>query len=383
MTVTMQVAGSLAEAGPEWDALLAGPSFQSTRPWFEAMVEAALPPGARAEFWMVRDPVSDPVPNPVSDPLSDPLSDMARGPVRGVARVGGRPLLLLPVLVGPGGRVGGLTTLYTTQFQPLAAPDAPPGALRAAGRAVGRRLRAWPRATLEALDPGWPGLPPFLSGLRASGLAVRRFDHFGNWHQPVGTWDGYLAARPGPLRETIRRKSRACARDPEVRIEVVRGGDALAPAMAAYEDVYARSWKQPEPSPGLSAALLPRAAQAGALRLGVMWSGRQAVAAQYWTVSGGVAAVLKLAHDDAWRALSPGTVLTAHMIRLLIGEGASELDFGRGDDPYKQLWAGQRRQRVGVLAAAPWRPRGVTALLQHDAGSVLRWARRLGRSAEL
>ena len=60
------------------------------------------------------------------------------------------------------------------------------------------------------------------------------------------------------------------------------------------------------------------------------------MAAQYWTVQDGVGTVLKLAYDEAWKAISPGTVLSAHMIRLLLAEGVGELDYGRGDDAYKR-----------------------------------------------
>jgi len=151
---------------------------------------------------------------------------------------------------------------------------------------------------------------------------------------------GSATSRPGQLRETIRRKANACSRDGSVRIEVVQSPGLLGPAVAAYEEVYRRSWKAPEAAPGFTGALLPRAARAGVLRLGVMWVGEQPVAAQYWTVADGTATVLKLAHDDAWRSLSPGTVLTAHMIRKLL--------------------------------ANPRDPRGLLALARHLAGMVLR-----------
>ena len=341
-------ATSLQEVGPEWDALFAaGSGFQSSRAWFEATVEAALPPGSQAVFLLCRD--------------------------------GMRPVAMLPLLQGPDRQTRGLSTVYTCLFQPLMAPGLEDWDIRRAGAALAVHCRRWPLVLLEAMDPAWAGLPPLLAGIREGGLVTRQFNHFGNWHQPVAgcTWEGYLATRPGQLRETIRRKTGACARDGRVRIEVVRCPDRLGPAVAAYEEVYRRSWKALEAAPHFTEALLPRAARAGVLRLGVMWVGAQPVAAQYWTVADGTATVLKLAHDDAWRPLSPGTVLTAHMIRGLLDEGVAELDFGRGDDGYKAAWTGFRRPRIGLLLANPRDIRGALALTRHAGGAVLRKARKI------
>ena len=98
-------------------------------------------------------------------------------------------------------------------------------------------------------------------------------------------------------------------------------------------------------------------------------------------VTGGTASVLKLAHDEAARARSPGTVLTAAMIRgLLDRERVTELDFGRGDDGYKSLWAGQRRPRIGVVLVNPRRPAGLLTLGRHVLGRhVLDRVRQPGR----
>ena len=61
------------------------------------------------------------------------------------------------------------------------------------------------------------------------------------------------------------------------------------------------------------------------------------------------------------------------MIEAILSEGGIErLDFGRGDDPYKQLWASRRAQRIGVVLACPWRPAGAAALARHAAGVVRR-----------
>jgi CelD/BcsL family acetyltransferase involved in cellulose biosynthesis len=118
-------------------------------------------------------------------------------------------------------------------------------------------------------------------------------------------------------------------------------------------------------------------ADSGWLRLG-LWSvhGRP-IAVQVWVVRRGGAIVLKLAHDEAFKSHSPGTVLTALIVRhLLDQEHVAEIDFGRGDDAYKQGWAACRRQRMGLLLINPLRPAGAAALLRQAAGGVWRRAPR-------
>jgi CelD/BcsL family acetyltransferase involved in cellulose biosynthesis len=121
-------------------------------------------------------------------------------------------------------------------------------------------------------------------------------------------------------------------------------------------------------------AMAPR----GGVRLGLWCIGDQPVAAQFWVVAEGRAIVLKLAHDEAFKAHSPGTVLTAMMLRhLLDREHVAEIDFGRGDDAYKKDWAARRRRRIGILLVNPWRPAGAAAMLRHAAGQARHAVRRV------
>ena len=330
--------GLLAAAGQE--------DFQSSAAWFATVAATALPPGAR--------------------------------PVLLLWREAARAVALLPLQRLSSGRLASLTSPYTCRFRPLVAADATPAAIRRAGHGFGRWCRASGPLRLDALDADWPGQAALLAGLRAAGLLAPRFAHFGNWYLDVAGlgWAGYLAGRPGDLRETIRRRLAKATRDPAIGFELITGGAALAPGIAAYETVYTSSWKDPEPFPAFGPALLRAAAAAGVLRLGVLRRGGAAVAAQYWTLAGGTATVLKLAHDEAARAISPGTVLTALMIRhLLDQEQARTLDFGRGDDPYKAGWTGQRRQRDGLLLCPLTHPAGLAALGRHMLGDALRRAR--------
>jgi hypothetical protein len=330
-------------------------SFHLGRPWFCAVLAEAMPAAARPLFLLCR-------PNP--------------------GKTASGPGILFPLRTLAGGaRLEALSTPYSCLYQPLAAPQTTPAEFRAAGQALARFCRGWGQLRLDALDGGWPGLLPLLEGAEAAGRIALRFEHFGNWYETVAgqSWADYLAARPGALRETIRRRLGQAERDPRVVLEMIGSEMGLEAGIAAYEEVYARSWKEKEPFPRFSAALMRAAAAAGALRLGLLRLDGRPIAAQYWVVAGGTATVLKLAHDEAARARSPGTVLTAAMIRgLLERERITELDFGRGDDAYKSLWAGRRRQRVGVVLVNPRRPAGLLALGRHRLGRpVLGWLRKL------
>ena len=340
-------ASTLAEAAARAEAPLsagAAETFFLAPWWWRTMEAAGLEPGARARFLIYREDTA--------------------------------AVCLLALCETAGGQTGGLTGPYTCLYQPLFAAGTTAPAITRAGAALGARLRRHGVIRFDALDGAAPWLHPFLTGLRAGGLHALRFDHFGNWHEPIAgrDWEAYLRERSGSLRETIRRKTR---RNASVTFRIVTGGPDLEGAIAGYEDVYARSWKVPEPFPQFNARMMREAAAAGALRLGLLETGEQVIAAQIWIVANGSAMVVKLAHDEAFKPLSPGTVLTARMIRHLIDEErVAELDFGRGDDPYKELWTTVRRQRIGVLLANPWRPAGALAIARHLAGEA---RRRLGR----
>lgn len=341
------VARSVGELGPEWDAVFAaGADGQSTRAWFAASAEAALPPDAEPQF------------------LGFPDVD--------------GPAALFPMLDTQDGIFRSLTTPYTCLYQPLLRPGLPPASVQAAMAGFARHCRRWPVTRLEALDPAWSGLGALRAGFAQARLLAREFSHFVNWRAPIeaGSWERYLQSRPGALRETIRRKGRAAERQADLRFEIARTGPGLVRLLAAYEQVYARSWKEPEPFPAFNSTLVRTLADTGELRMFVLWRADQPIAAQYWTVVAGSATVLKLAHDEAFKALSPGTVLTAFAIRHLIDtERIFDLDFGRGDDPYKRAWTGERRVRIGLLGLDPLSTKGLGMLARHDLGRLRRLVR--------
>lgn len=309
-------------------------SFGLSRTWFAASETSALPAGARPRYLLCGAEA------------------------------------LFPMMVYRG-RLRSLTTPYSWVFAPV-----PEVLTDAAALAFAKACRAWPVTVIEALEAEGAGVTTLRRGLRRAGLLVSQFDHFGNWQESIAgrDWPGYLADRPGRLRELLRRRLRDAGES--LRYEMAATPDEVARGLAVYERIYADSWKVPEPFPAFGPALLRAAAAEGTLRLALLWRDETPLAAQYWVLRGGTATVLKLAHAETAKNVSPGSLLTAWAIRRLIEvDGIGRLDFGRGDDAYKQLWATERRQRLGLVACVPWHPVGLAAIGRQALGSAW-WALR-------
>ena len=350
--VTIGVAGSLDDLPDDARALLdQGSGLFGSEPWWRTVTAHAMAPGWTPSF--------------------------------AVCRLADRPIAIVPMQSDAAAphRLAALTTPYTCLFAPSLAPGLTTADSESLFLALGRYWRRAAVTRLDALSTDWPFGSALTEGARRAGLAILRFNHFGNWHETLARpdWEAYLAARSGALRETIRRRLRRTERLTGAAFRLYTGEPEAAAGIAAYESVYGRSWKEPEPFPRFNAALIQATARMGLLRLGVWSIDDTPIAAQFWIREGQCATILKLAHDESRKDLSPGTVLTALMIRhLLEREGVTELDFGRGDDPYKQGWVAERRQRVGVLLVNPWRWAGIAEWARHTAGRLAAIVRQLG-----
>jgi Acetyltransferase (GNAT) domain len=350
-----------------WDALTdrhrpvledgAQASFFRSLPWFRALSATSLDTGDALHLYVAGDPPA----------LILPLREPAR-------RSRLRPR-----------RLTSLANFYSCDYAPLARAGMPIGdgmaAIAAALRAerpaidlVELTSRACPSAALDAVEHGFT----------ATGWWVQRYFHFGNWFEPTAGLDAaaYLARRPAPLRNTIKRKAAALRKSNDARIDLITDGrDAatLDRAIACYEQVYRASWKGAEPYPRFAAAFIRACAAAGCLRLGLVHIADTPAAAQIWVVWHGRATLCKLAHDERFKPLSVGSVLTWRMIEHVLSvDRVTEIDFGRGDDDYKQLWMTQRREHWGLLAFNPSTPRGLLAAARHLGGRpIARSVRRL------
>jgi len=250
-------------------------------------------------------------------------------------------------LTGTGGHLTQASNWYTFRYRPIVTPEAP-GLLLALARDLPRQAR---RVTLTGLPS--EDADRVASAFRQAGWLVRRQQSDVNHMLTLEGRDyaAYLADRPGKLRTTLKRKSG------KVACQVLTHFDETV--WAAYEDIYAESWKPEEGSPAFLRAFAQAESEAGRLRLAIAHNpeGGRAIAAQMWTVEGGTAFIHKLAHRESAKPLSPGSVLSAALFRHVIDiDKVAMVDFGTGDDPYKRDWMEEVRSRWRLDLLRPQAP---------------------------
>jgi hypothetical protein len=283
-------------------------------------------------------------------------------------------LLLQTAGEGPERRLTSLVNAYGVEHGIACDPDAAleSGLARIVSEIVAERPR-WDCLTLTEFDPGEPGYGALVRALRHAGMLVECVFNTGTWYEDTAGLDfaGYLARRPGQLRNTYHRKRRSVVAGGRLKKAFFADATGIERAITDYETVYAASWKPPEGFPSFIPALIRLAAELGALRLGIYYIDGVPTAAQFWIVWNGRAVIYKLAHDERFADLSLGTLLTMEMLeRVLTDDRPTQINFGRGDDHYKKLWLPKRRELWGITAANPRTLRGMRLGLRREAAKV-------------
>ena len=237
-----------------------------------------------------------------------------------------------------------------------------------------------PLASLKfsPMDPRSATYRKLLDALRMTGLLPFEYFCFGNWFLPVSQpWADYLKNRSGAVRSTIKRMSKKFAVDGGT-LQLLQGGAELDRGLAAYQEVYAASWKEAEPFPNFMPGLIRLCAERGWLRLGIAWLGDKPIAAQIWIVASGKANIYKLAYHENFKSYAPGTLLTAMLMQhVQEPDAVTEIDYLIGDDPYKKTWMNDRRERWGLIVYNPRNLVGLFGLLRELVGRCVKSLQRL------
>jgi hypothetical protein len=254
-----------------------------------------------------------------------------------------------------GRRLESLLNWYGFTWRPLATPHGSfDSLLISLARGLARRTS---HIVLDRLPDEDGTARQLRRGFERAGWLVRCEPCDTNRVLPVDgrDFETYLESRPGPLRTTLKRKAK------KVAVEIVEHFDG--DMWDSYESIYAESWKPEEGDPALLRAFAEAEGAAGRIRLAVARHEGEAVAAQFWTVEDGTAYIHKLAHRESAKPLSPGTTLTAALLRRVIdGDGVILVDFGTGDDAYKRDWMEEARPRYRLQAWRRGDPRNWPAI---------------------
>ncbi len=263
--------------------------------------------------------------------------------------------------------------MYTTIYGPILDRQNGAQGLHEIATVIATASPPFDMLRFDSIDGNSPGAIALTTAFRAAGLLVQPFVNFENWCEDVEglTIDAFLARRSKQTRYFIGRHVRRLARSGRGRFELVTGGPRLEPALVAYAKVDRQSWKNPEPYADCIPEMVRAAAREGVLRLGLFYVDDEPAAAQIWIVSGGRATIMRLHYVEKFAKLSVGTALTFELMRhALEVDRVREIDFGRGDDDYKQKWVSQCRARHGILVFNRQTAKGVALAAWHFGGHL-------------
>ncbi len=234
-------------------------------------------------------------------------------------------------------------------------------------------LRLWPVETGSELER--------LVGkaLVKSGFWVQRYaNSFNRFEDTTGlSFDEYFTKRSSNHRYNVRRRQRNLEKAGSLEINIHTGDGTPEELRQSIDDYIlgtVESWQSPASMASRHMLNLIRlAAREGCLRLGVLKLDGRPIAGQFWLVSGGVAHCMRLAYHEDYKKLAPGVVLTSHMLAHVLDEDhVKKVDFGLGEEDYKEKWMKNSRDYLGFMAFNPRTPRGLFFATKHIVGQPVK-----------
>lgn len=171
------------------------------------------------------------------------------------------------------------------------------------------------------------------------------------------TYDAFLAMLGKSLRYDVRKLEKSLFAEGRAKIDYVDESN-LHEGLEILFDQHKRRWKKR----GLPGAFLGHAQafhhawgklaiRNNWLQLGILSLDGAPIGAIYGMAMNSSVYFYQAGFDPAHKAVSPGTLLVASLVKRAIDEGREHFDFLRGDEPYKRRWKPQR-EHVNVRKIA-------------------------------
>ncbi|MEO5824009.1 MAG: GNAT family N-acetyltransferase [Vicinamibacteraceae bacterium] len=298
----------------------------------------------------------------------------------------GRLCAAAPLVASAQGRLGplelaGMATLYEPGDL-LFEDDAALGLLVSALVRQGRPL------LLARLPAASPAVARIAGAVRRPGLVLTRQTASALAIPIAGAWEAFEQTLSSRLTSNVKRLSRKAARAHPVRTEVLSPTPADVPDLfQRFMEVEASGWKGRAASSLMARAplrafftrYLTCAADAGRLRLSMLWFGDRLAAAEIALVAYDRWWQLKIGYDDACADLYPGLQLTYASVRHAFDTGLAGYEFLGSAAEWERRWNPDERQFV-TLAVYPPTISGAVGLgadaTRHAARRIIKAIRR-------
>jgi CelD/BcsL family acetyltransferase involved in cellulose biosynthesis len=210
------------------------------------------------------------------------------------------------------------------------------------------------------------GMPEHAAGTRfvceelgRSGYrTVRKPGPFSPWLALPTSWEEMIESVSRKLRAEIKHRRRMLEREGPVTFRTVSGGSTLAEDLERFLKLEASGWKGRSgtsilgnsSAESLYLGFARAAAERGWLRLHLLELNGVPIAIDYSCAFGGRGVFIKAGFDEAYRRMSPGTLLLAETLRRCIEEGLHSCDFLGETEHYKRRWTSEVHPREQIWA---------------------------------
>ena len=248
---------------------------------------------------------------------------------------------------------------------------------------IGNSTPPWDIIDLHPLEKHSDYYAMLLKAFAQADIPTASYFCSGNWFLKVNnrSYQQVFAGLPSQLKNTLKRKGTQLRKSAQLQLDIASTPEQVSKLITSYQQIYQRSWKQPEPFPEFIPGWLLESASQGWLRLGMASVDGHPAAVQIWLVHQNKASIYKLAYDEQFSQHSIGSILTAHLLAHVIDiDHVDEVDFLNGDEDYKKDWMSDRREYWGIIAYNKQTWKGAISYLAHKAAQYFKQLRTIHAS---
>jgi hypothetical protein len=210
----------------------------------------------------------------------------------------------------------------------------------------------------------------FKAAFRRVGYSIQEYRNYSNWHEPIsGNFQAYLESLPQRNQKAIKnyiRKYKKEESSGSASLRIYNNSEEIDKAIRDYHFVFGTSWKGTDVHSSFISDMIRTGIAAGKARLLLLYVDKNPAAVELAFIHGKVGVMYRTAFNPAYTKLSVGSIAILKMIEYLANvDKVSQIDFGRDDEEYKNIWATNQKYRCGLLAFNPYTAWGVYGYLRN------------------